>query len=261
MRIKFHKYQGTGNDFVMIDNLSGNYDNLSMQQIVSTCDRRFGVGADGLIKINRHSEADFEVDYYNSDGSKSFCGNGARCSVAFVESLGINVSSTFFQAIDGLHHARKDSDGLIHLEMMSVNQLLRSDEDYVLNTGSPHFCRFVKDLNQESIIDVGKAIRYSEVYKKEGINVNLIQIENDHAISIATYERGVENETLSCGTGATACAITFAEQKQYIGNQVVEVKVKGGELKVSFAIDNQRRYSDIRLIGPAEFVFEGEINV
>lgn len=260
MRIKFHKYQGTGNDFVMIDNLSGHYDNLSIAQIVTICDRRFGVGADGLIKINHHSNLDFEVDYYNSDGSKSFCGNGARCSVAFVKSLGLIQAETHFWAIDGVHKATIDKANLVHLNMSDVTTIKKTDSDYVLNTGSPHYCRFVNDLTQESIVDVGRAIRYSEVYENEGINVNLIQIENDHFISIATYERGVEDETLSCGTGATACAIVLAEQKKYIGNHLVEVKVKGGELKVSFTIDDQRNYADIRLIGPAEFVFEGEIN-
>lgn len=260
MRIKFHKYQGTGNDFVMIDNLSGEYDNLSIDQIVSICDRRFGVGADGLIKINRHADLDFEVDYYNSDGSKSFCGNGARCSVAFVKSLGLIQTETHFWAIDGAHSATIDTANLILLEMSNVTNISKINSDYILNTGSPHYCQFVDELSNHSIVAIGKNIRYSDQFKQDGINVNLIQSMNEHSISIATYERGVEDETLSCGTGATACAIAFAEYNQLTGAHVIEVQVKGGKLSVSFQVDEQRNYTDVHLIGPAQFVFEGEIN-
>lgn len=261
MTIKFHKYQGTGNDFIMVDNFSGNYDNLSIPQISQLCDRRFGVGADGLIKINKHSSLDFEVDYFNADGSKSFCGNGARCAVMFAQSLGINVASTNFMGIDGEHNAVMDGEGLVHLEMNDVQVIEILKDAFVLDTGSPHYVAFSDDLSNETIVSTGKEIRYSDRYKAQGINVNLMQVIEGNSISIATYERGVEDETLSCGTGATACAMVYAFANKLEGKQHIEVKVKGGNLKVSFSASFDGKFTDVRLIGPAEFVYQGELNV
>lgn len=261
MTLRFHKYQGTGNDFIMVNNLSGNYDNLSIPQISQLCDRRFGIGADGLIKINKHSSLDFEVDYYNADGSKSFCGNGARCAVLFAKSLGLDVASTNFLGIDGPHNALLDENGLVYLEMNDVQHLEILNDAYVLHTGSPHYVAFSDDLSNETIVSTGKEIRYSDVYKAQGINVNLMQVLEKNSISIATYERGVEDETLSCGTGATACAMVYAFANKLEGKQLIEVKVKGGNLKVSFIASLDGEFTDVRLIGPATFVYQGEVNV
>lgn len=261
MKIKFHKYQGTGNDFIMLNNLNGEYDNLSILQISQLCDRRFGIGADGLIKINSHDSLDFEVDYYNADGSKSFCGNGARCSVQFANLLGIDVNSTNFLGVDGEHNAFIDEKGLVHLEMSHISAIQNRNPDYCVHTGSPHYVHFMNDLADIDIVSFGKSIRYSNEFEKEGINVNVVQIIDDTSIAILTYERGVEDETLSCGTGATACAIALAEKNKLVGQITIDVKVKGGELKVSFEVNNDRIYSNVQLIGLATFVFKGEIDV
>lgn len=260
MNITFTKYQGTGNDFIMFNNMNGDYDNLSLETISKLCDRRFGIGADGLIKINKHSSLDFEVDYYNADGTKSFCGNGARCSVDFAKNLGLFKDEAHFKAIDGEHRAIINNEGTISLEMTDVQLIENRSGEYILNTGSPHYCSFVNDLMDINIDSFGKSIRYSEEFKQTGINVNCIQVIAENEISILTYERGVEAETLSCGTGATACAIAYSEQKELQGNQEIGVKVKGGNLKISFIVNEDRTYSSIRLIGPAEAVFKGSIN-
>jgi diaminopimelate epimerase len=260
MKISFSKYQGTGNDFVMLDNLNGQYDSLTIPQIQLICDRRFGVGSDGLIKINSHNSSDFEVEYFNSDGSKSFCGNGARCSVAFAETLGVNVSDTSFLGIDGLHKASKNQD-VISLEMGDVSEITKIENDFVIYTGSPHYIRFIDAINDLDIVQFGKKVRYSEEFKNEGINVNLVEIVNANNLIVNTYERGVEDETLSCGTGVTACVLAFAYQTQLLGEHKVSVKVKGGILSVFFNQETLGKFTTIHLIGPGQFVFSGEINV
>ena len=260
MKISFSKYQGTGNDFVMLDNLNGQYDSLTIPQIQLICDRRFGVGSDGLIKINSHNSSDFEVEYFNSDGSKSFCGNGARCSVAFAETLGVNVSDTSFLGIDGLHKASKNQD-VISLEMGDVSEIRKIENDFVIYTGSPHYIRFIDAINDLDIVQFGKKVRYSEEFKNEGINVNLVEIVDANNLIVNTYERGVEDETLSCGTGVTACVLAFAYQTQLLGEHKVSVKVKGGNLSVFFNQETLGKFTTIHLIGPGEFVFSGEINV
>ena len=260
MKISFSKYQGTGNDFVMLDNLNGQYDSLTIPQIQLICDRRFGVGSDGLIKINSHNSSDFEVEYFNSDGSKSFCGNGARCSVAFAETLGVNVSDTSFLGIDGLHKASKNQD-VISLEMGDVSEITKIENDFVIYTGSPHYIRFIDAINDLDIVQFGKKVRYSEEFKNEGINVNLVEIVDANNLIVNTYERGVEDETLSCGTGVTACVLAFAYQTQLLGEHKVSVKVKGGNLSVFFNQETLGKFTTIHLIGPGQFVFSGEINV
>ena len=260
MKISFSKYQGTGNDFVMLDNLNGQYDSLTIPQIQLICDRRFGVGSDGLIKINSHNSSDFEVEYFNSDGSKSFCGNGARCSVAFAETLGVNVSDTSFLGIDGLHKASKNQD-VISLEMGDVSEIRKIENDFVIYTGSPHYIRFIDAINDLDIVQFGKQVRYSEEFKNDGINVNLVEIVDANNLIVNTYERGVEDETLSCGTGVTACVLAFAYQTQLLGEHKVSVKVKGGNLSVFFNQETLGKFTTIHLIGPGQFVFSGEINV
>lgn len=259
MNLPFVKYQGTGNDFILIDNRSGAWNSLSVSTIQKVCDRRFGIGADGLIKINSISGFDFEVDYYNSDGSKSFCGNGARCSVAFAHELGITKDAVSFMAIDGAHEAVK-KDNLVYLRMNDVTDMDTTHPEYVLNTGSPHFVHFTENVADFDIVAYGKQIRYSDKYKQEGINVNAIHQLDTHSFEIKTYERGVEDETLSCGTGVTAAALALGEKNQIEGAFEYKVKSQGGNLSVKFTRADSK-FSDIWLIGPAVSVFKGEVNV
>jgi len=256
MNLPFVKYQGTGNDFVMVDNRSGNCNELAVSDVRQICDRRFGIGADGLIKINAHAILDFEVDYYNADGSKSFCGNGARCAVAFARTLGINTLHTHFMAIDGEHEAMQ-KEQTVSLLMKDVSLVAMVGEDYLLNTGSPHFIRFEKELSSVNVYEDGKAIRYSDPYKEEGVNVNFIKALSKDKIEVLTYERGVEDETLSCGTGVTAAALAYAVKQGLHGQQVIDIVTKGGELKVHFSRTGESEFERIFLIGPAQRVFEG----
>jgi len=259
MKIHFSKYQGTGNNFVMINNLSGNYNDLSIEQIQVICNRRFGIGADGLIKINASKNLAFEMDYYNADGSKSFCGNGARCAVEFASTLGINTENVSFEAIDGEHFATR-SHQEIRVKMKDVSFIESDGDAFVVQTGSPHYVQFQSLQAITDIVEFGKNIRYSEKYKLEGINVNLVQVLTGDSITIETYERGVEDETLSCGTGATACALV----QDFLASEElsrVNVRVKGGDLAVEFKRVGLGRYEEIFLIGPAKFVFSGTIDV
>ncbi|WP_300665840.1 diaminopimelate epimerase [Fluviicola sp.] len=259
MELSFVKYQGTGNDFILIDNRSGEWNQLRISDIQKLCDRRFGIGADGLIKINSIEGYDFEVDYYNSDGSKSFCGNGARCSVAFAHELGVLKDSVRFMAIDGEHEAVK-SNNLVYLKMNDVSTIDTSQKDFVLNTGSPHFIHFTDNVADFDIVAYGKQIRYSDIYKEEGINVNAIHQLGENSFEIRTYERGVEDETLSCGTGVTAAALALGEKNTVSGEFEYRVKSQGGDLSVKFT-RNFNGFSNIWLIGPAVFVFKGSVNV
>ncbi len=255
--MEFYKYQGTGNDFVMIDNRSGEWNNISTENIQKLCDRRFGIGADGLIKINTAENADFEVDYYNSDGSKSFCGNGARCSVAFAHFLSIfKKNKTVFVAIDGLHEA-EINDEIVKLKMGDVETIHRDGDDSVLDTGSPHYVKYVEDISDFNVFAEGNSIRNSDDYKEKGINVNFVENISDDEIFVRTYERGVEDETYSCGTGVTASALTFLEKSNLTS---IKVKTLGGDLKV-YAEKKGDSFQNIWLEGPAMQVFKGNIDI
>ena len=256
MKVDFTKYQGTGNDFIMLDNLSGGYDSLTLDQIRYLCHRKLGVGADGLIKISKDPELDFNVEYYNSDGSQSFCGNGARCSVAFAKTLGCLDESTRFNAIDGPHDAKITIDGRVHLEMLPVKSVNRHGEDVVMDTGSPHYVRFAESTNVPNIVTFGREIRFSDMFKEDGINVNTVVELGPNAIHVATYERGVEDETLSCGTGVTACALAYMAKNNLEGE--INVSTKGGRLSVR-ALRKDDGFDRIWLIGPAKKVFDGSI--
>jgi diaminopimelate epimerase len=212
--IHFEKYQGTGNDFVMLDNRKGEFDEINSETISKLCKRKFGIGADGLIWIKNHDSYDFEMRYFNADGSTSFCGNGARCAVIFAKSLGLCGNSVSFFAIDGAHDAFIKNN-LVHIKMNDVNAVNKDGDAFIIHTGSPHYVEFVDNLEKADIVSVGKKIRYSEKYKKEGINVNLLS-KCTTGISLLTYERGVENETLSCGTGATAAAIALVLDRKSV---------------------------------------------
>lgn len=254
--MEFYKYQGTGNDFVMIDNRPGEWDSLSVPDIQKLCDRRFGIGADGLIKINTAEGFDFEVDYYNSDGSKSFCGNGARCSVAFASFLGIFEDSCRFNAIDGAHEAEINGE-IVKLKMADVETISYDGENTVMNTGSPHFVQYVQNLAGFPVFEKGKEIRNSAKYSEKGINVNFAEPLAEDALFVRTYERGVEDETYSCGTGVTACALTFM-QSHHLNS--VQVKTLGGNLRV-YAEKNVSSFRNIWLEGPAQQVFKGKIDL
>lgn len=257
MEIKFYKYQGTGNDFVMIDDRDEIFDETNLELVGRLCNRKFGVGADGLILIRNHADYDFEMIYFNADGSKSMCGNGARCAVAFSAFLGILVHSTTFIAIDGEHKADL-KDGLVHLLMGNVEEIESRDKDFFVNTGSPHHIRFVDNVEEYSVVDEGKKVRYNQIYSPGGTNVNFVQELAEDQIYVRTYERGVEDETLSCGTGVTAAAIAFAQhQKQ----PTVKIKTLGGNLAVKFEAKEKGNFENVWLIGPATQVFQGKINI
>lgn len=254
--MEFYKYQGTGNDFVMIDNRSRKWNGLSVSEIQKLCDRRFGIGADGLIKINPAEGFDFEVEYYNSDGSKSFCGNGARCSVAFASFLGIFEDACNFVAIDGAHEA-EINDGIVKLKMADVETVSYDGDNAVMDTGSPHFVQYVEDIAGYPVFGKGKEIRNSVNYREKGINVNFVEPLAEDTIFVRTYERGVENETYSCGTGVTASALTFMQNRDL---RSVQVKTLGGNLKV-YAEKEDASFRNIWLEGPAQQVFKGKIDL
>lgn len=257
MKIHFFKYQGTGNDFIMMDNFDGRYDGLSVEMVRQICDRKLGVGADGLIKLSKDQDVDFNVDYYNADGSKSFCGNGARCSVAFAHRLGKINEHTVFSAIDGVHRA-EIKEGIVRLEMLPVHAIEKRGDDFELNTGSPHYVHFMVDGEEKDIVEYGKSIRYSPEYAENGINVNLVTLE-EGAIRVETYERGVEDETLSCGTGVTACALVQMMNKK-LDEGKVKVHTKGGTLLVE-GKKEEEGFVNIWLSGPTQMVFDGSIEL
>lgn len=255
--IQFHKYQGTGNDFVMIDNRKNVFNGEDHALIRKLCDRKFGIGADGLILIQHHPDCDFEMVYYNADASQSMCGNGSRCAVQFAYQLKIIGKTCTFLAIDGLHEASIEG-GLINLKMGDVKQVKKIEDDFFINTGSPHHIRFVDSLENFPVYEEGRSIRNSPSYISEGTNVNFVALKEQNEIFVRTFERGVENETLSCGTGVTACSLA-ASFKNY--SSPVKVQTLGGFLEVSFLEDENHGYTNIYLTGPAEEVFKGTINV
>ncbi|MCZ8216140.1 MAG: diaminopimelate epimerase [Cyclobacteriaceae bacterium] len=257
MTLKFTKYQATGNDFILIDNREGKIV-LSQQQIVHLCDRKFGIGADGLILIEPADSASFNVNYYNSDGSQSLCGNGSRAAVRFAASLTLLKDKTTFTAYDGLHDAELMPSGIVHLRMNDTKNVDTSHEDLFLNTGSPHVIRFVNNVQDYPVFEEGKKVRYSDTYKPGGTNVNFVELQANNTLFVRTYERGVENETLSCGTGVTAAALAASTQGY---TSPVKIKTLGGELSVAFKKGAHGDFTDIYLIGPAQRVFEGEIEL
>ncbi|PZX57979.1 diaminopimelate epimerase [Algoriphagus chordae] len=257
MEISFYKYQGTGNDFVMIDDREEKFDDSNLKLVSKLCDRKFGVGADGLILIRNHKDFDFEMIYFNADGSQSMCGNGARCAVAFSAFLGILDEKTSFLAIDGAHEAIL-KDGLVQLLMGDVAGIDEKEADFFVNTGSPHHIRFVEDVQNYPIFEEGKKVRYDQIYAPAGTNVNFVEKVSADEIFVRTYERGVEDETLSCGTGVTAAAIAFGKDQ---AAATIKIKTLGGQLSVKFNASENGAFNKVWLIGPAEQVFAGKISV
>ena len=259
MKIKFQKYQGTGNDFIIIDNSDLSFPSENYSLIKRLCDRKYGIGSDGLILINPSKSSDFSMRYYNSDGNLgSMCGNGARCSVKFAQNLNLINDSTVFNAYDGKHDASIFED-TITISMKPVSNIKSFKNDLFLDTGSPHYVKIVKDLKKIDVTQKGREIRNNSVFKKEGVNVNFVEIISDSKFNVRTYERGVENETLSCGTGVTAVAIAMYElKKTYL--KKVEIITKGGDLEVEFN-KNSKCYNSIKLTGTVNMVYKGEIQI
>lgn len=258
MKIEFSKYHGTGNDFIILDNRKSLYNNLSIKQVNFLCDRKFGIGADGLMMLEDADEFDFKMRYYNSDGKEgSMCGNGGRCLVQFAKDVGIEKTSYHFIATDGPHDAIIQNDGLIKLKMQDVSSIEESGKNKILNTGSPHYIQFVENVADTDVFNMGRSIRYNETFKSNGINVNFVEKTND-GIKLRTYERGVEDETLSCGTGATAAALASSGRD---GHQTMNVKVQGGSLQIEFDRMNDQEFKNVWLIGPAQFVYSGNISI
>ncbi|MCU7550357.1 diaminopimelate epimerase [Chitinophagaceae bacterium LB-8] len=259
MRIQFYKYQGTGNDFVILDNRGQQYINLSVEQINQICNRRFGVGADGLMLLNNHPDYDFEMKYYNADGRESsMCGNGGRCLVKFAYDLGIVRTTYKFIAIDGAHEATVDIDGTVSLKMNDVKEIRYVDDHFILNTGSPHFVELTEDVMKLDVYEKGREVRYSPEFKEQGINVNFVeQLEEPDRIIVRTYERGVEDETYSCGTGVTAAALVCHHNDN--GFNRVEIQTLGGNLSVEYDKIGDS-YQNIWLQGPALRVFSGQMD-
>ena len=257
MKIPFYKYQGTGNDFVLIDNRTCIFDRNRRDIVEKMCHRRFGIGADGFILLQNKEGYDFEMVYYNADGNEStMCGNGGRCIVQFAYDLGVIGDKTHFLAIDGGHDAEV-KDGLVHLHMSDVGEVKDlGGSAYFLNTGSPHYVKGVEQLDSYPILKKKKKIRYSDAFAPGGTNVNFMEMQGD-TLFVRTYERGVEDETYSCGTGVTAAAITAVKLG---ASNPVSIKTLGGNLKVSFDQKSENQYINIYLIGPAKRVFEGQID-
>jgi diaminopimelate epimerase len=258
MRLNFFKYQGTGNDFILIDNRQKIFPKNDTKQIAFLCDRKFGIGADGLILLENHSQSDFQMVYYNADGNESsMCGNGGRCLVAFAKKLGLISDKANFQAIDGTHYATIDKENVVSLQMIDIATIKETSDYIFLDTGSPHHVQIVDDLNAIKVKEEGAAIRYSDLYGKAGCNINFVkQLESDK-FAVRTYERGVEDETLSCGTGVTAVAIAMYKSNKTKAN-TVKLQSQGGALKVVFEEKNGI-FTNVFLIGSATFVFEGTI--
>lgn len=260
MTIHFFKYQGCGNDFIVLDNRTGDYNGITTRQIHKLCERRFGIGADGLMLLNSHNHYDFEMKYYNADGRESsMCGNGGRCMVKFAYHLGIHKNMYKFIAIDGEHEAEIDVDGTVRLKMKDVSSIREYRGDFILNTGSPHYVKMVTNVMDYKVYERGKDIRNNDEFEEEGINVNFVEHKNADEIIVRTYERGVEDETFSCGTGVTAAALVCYHNET--GFNDVTVHTKGGKLTVEYDRLDGDTYTNIWLCGPAEKVFEGDATV
>ena len=261
MNIQFFKYEGAGNDFIMIDNRKKDF--IPNGVIVKKlCDRHFGIGADGIILLENDKKHTFSMRYYNADGYEgTMCGNGGRCFAWFANNLGIAQNKTLFRATDGLHHAEinalNNSEAIVKLKMNDVEIINYKNNYRILNTGSPHLIITVNNIENIDVFGQGRKIRYSAPFEKEGINVNFVSIL-DGKIAIRTYERGVENETLACGTGAVASALVALHEKEVVSP--VTVYARGGNLKV-YASQMAGKFFDVWLEGQTKSVFEGTISI
>lgn len=256
----FYKYQGTGNDFILIDNRN-NTVSLNAEQVNALCNRRFGIGADGLMLLEHEHGFDFRMVYYNSDGNQSsMCGNGGRCITAFAKLLGIIENKAKFLAVDGPHEAVIDENAIVSLRMQDVKSVEAGEDYFYMNTGSPHYVKFAANIENFDVVAEGRKIRNNERFKEEGTNVNFIEKQDD-ALFVRTYERGVEDETYSCGTGVTAAALAAGIKGISTGKNNCLVKTRGGNLEVSFEKVLEQNFYNIWLKGPAVMVFKGTIDL
>lgn len=260
MNLHFYKYHGAGNDFVIIDNAEVTFDETNYALINRICDRHFGIGADGLMVLKKHSGYDFEMLYYNSDGMPgTMCGNGGRCITAFAHLKGYIGNETNFLAMDGIHQAKIINEKSIALRMNDISTIETLSDGFMIDTGSPHFVKFLSGIDALDIYSEGKKIRNEQRFTPDGINVNFCELLSENTLKIATFERGVENETLACGTGSVASAIALCCQKPD-NTYKIDIQAKGGNLNVEFTKINNT-YTNIWLSGPIAFVFEGKYNV
>ena len=256
--LHFHKYQATGNDFILIDNRDGSH-SFSPDQVSALCHRRFGIGADGLILLDQDSQADFRMVYYNADGSESFCGNGCRAAVHFAHQLGAIGTTTVFMAYDGQHEAQILDDGNIRVSLNDVAPMVQhGPDDFYIHTGTDHHVRFVSGIDEYPVFAEGRAIRFSNAYPR-GTNANFVEKLGDGSIAFRIYERGVEDETFSSGSGATACALV-ASHRFNLASPVL-MKARGGYLLVEFQPHPDGHFSQVHFIGPAQLVFETRLEV
>lgn len=258
MRFCFSKYHGTGNDFIIADNRINSW-KPTPNEVSALCDRKYGIGSDGLILIEPEKETDFYMNFFNPDGSQSFCGNGSRCAISFARSQWLEKKEIEFSAIDGKHRAVVSGDE-IAIKMSDVQEIRTIEQElFFLHTGSPHIVSVQRDIRAVALIPYAQKIRYSDNYKKEGVNVNLLEFLGNDSLFVRTYERGVENETLSCGTGVTAAALVSG----YLRTDLSEVNVEtpGGNLRVKFEQHKKGKFRNIWLCGPAVCVFEGMIEI
>jgi diaminopimelate epimerase len=255
--MQFYKYQGTGNDFIILDDRNKDFQ-LTQKEIAVLCHRRFGIGADGLMLLQNEEGFDFRMVYFNSDGTEgTMCGNGGRCLVRFAADLGIVQEKAYFMAVDGPHLAYLD-ESKISLQMQDVKEIQQLPSDYYTHTGSPHYVQFCQDVDAVDVKKLGAEIRYSsEFAHQNGTNVNFVQLLENQSIFVRTYERGVEDETYSCGTGVTAAALISHLTQNY--DSPIQIKTLGGKLEVQFEGNAEIGFREIFLIGPAEKVFQGEI--
>lgn len=264
MTVDFYKYQGTGNDFIIIDQRNKSL-HLTSEQIKLLCDRKFGVGADGLMFYDTSDEFDFSMTYFNADGNEgSMCGNGGRCMVAFSRYIGNTNTLVKFTAVDGLHEAEilhnDDHSSYVKLKMGDHPDYKSVEDHFIIDTGSPHFVTFLEGVDKIDVFNAGKTIRNSKLYQEKGINVNYVEAKSNQ-LFVRTYERGVEDETLSCGTGVTASAIAYAIKSSNTDiQQSYNILTLGGQLKVEFRFENNQ-FKDIWLIGPGTHVFTGQIEI
>ncbi len=256
MKIEFYKYEGTGNDFIMIDNRSNSFPKNNTNLIAKLCNRHFGIGADGVILLENDLETDFKMVYFNADGSETMCGNGGRCAVAFAKKLNLIDVKTNFIAFDGLHYAEIKND-IVSLKMIDVEDIRIQENSVFAYTGTQHHVEMVKNIDEYPVFEKGKKIRNS--YEAPGSNVNFVEQINENTFRVRTYEKGVEDETLACGTGVTAVAIAMHKTNKTKSN-CIHLPVEGGKLEVSFE-DKNNRYTNVFLKGPAKFVFHGSIEI
>ncbi|MFZ6052989.1 diaminopimelate epimerase [Halocola ammonii] len=257
MELNFYKYHGTGNDFILVDDRRNNFTSIDLRTIQKLCERRFGIGSDGIIFIRECDDADFEMDFYNPDGSKSFCGNGSRCAVSFANRLGMISEACTFRAVDGMHEAKLVGER-VSVKMRDVEEVEVGIDHHFIDTGSPHYIVYRDDINSIDLVKEARIIRYGERFAEEGTNVNLVK-ETSEGVFVRTYERGVEDETYSCGTGVTAVALSYGLLHPEANH--VNIETKGGKLEVSFRSAGENRFSDIWLTGPAKRVFTGKIEI